>query len=136
MPEGTQPTRMAIAQQFLAHIGHRDLDQGIELLSPDATARVPGSHALAGTFSGRDEIIRHLINLYERTGGTFEAYKWDDWMLGELHVAALASVHLNTKGQMYKGSHLLLVRFDIHDKIDEITVFFEDQRSFERLLGP
>ena len=36
MPEGTHPTRMAIAQQFLAHIGHRDREQGIELLSPQS----------------------------------------------------------------------------------------------------
>jgi len=135
MPEGTQPTRLAIAQQFMAHIGHRDVDHGIELLSPNATSRIPGSHALAGTFSGRDEIMRHLINLYERTGGTFDAYKWEDWMLGEHHVAVLASVHFNTKGQMYEGRHLLLVRFDIDDKVEEIAVFFEDQRSVERFLG-
>jgi len=136
MPEGTQSTRMAIAQQFWAHIGHRDLGQGIDLLSPHATARIPGSHALAGTFAGRDEIVRHLRDLYERTGGTFDAYKWEDWMLGENHVAALASVHFNTNGQMYKGRHLLLVRFDISDKIVEIAVLFEDQRSVERFLGP
>ena len=136
MPEGTHPKRMTIAQQFLAHIGHRDLDQGIELLSPDATYRVPGNHALAGTFSGHDEIVRHLMRLIERTGGTFDAFKWEDWMLGEYHVAALANVHLNTKGQMYKGRHIFLVGFDTHDKIEEITVFFEDQRSAERFLGP
>jgi len=136
MPEGTQSTRMAIAQQFLAHIGHRDLGQGMELLSPNAKSRVPGSHALAGAFSGRDEIVRHLMDLYERTGGTFDAYKWEDWLLGEDHVAALATVHFNTKGQMYKGRHLFLVRFDTDDKIEEITVFFEDQRSVERFLGP
>ena len=133
MPEGT---RLAIARQFLAHIGHRDVDQGIELLSADATSRVPGSRALAGTFSGRDEVMRHLTDLYERTGGTFDAYKWEDWMVGEHHVAALADVHFDAKGQMYEGRHLLLVRFDLDDKIEEITVFFGDQRSIERLLGP
>jgi ketosteroid isomerase-like protein len=135
MSEGPQPTRMAIARRFLVLIGHRDVEQGIELLSPDATYRVPGSHALAGTFSGRDEIIRHLISLFERTGGTLDAFKWEDWMLGEHHVAALADVHMNTKGQIYKARHLFLVRFDAHDKIEEITVFFEDQRAAERFLG-
>ncbi len=135
MPDGAQPTRMAIAQQFLVLVGHRDVDQGIELLSPNAKYHVPGVHALAGTFSGRDEIMRHLMNLFDRTGGTFDAFKWQDWMLGEQHVAALAHVHINAKGQMYKARHLFLVRFDGHDKIDEITVFFEDQRSAERFLG-
>jgi ketosteroid isomerase-like protein len=127
---------MAIAQQFLVLVGHRDVGEGIELLSPHATYTVPGSHALAGTFSGRDEIMRHLGTLFERTGGTLDAFKWEDWMLGEHHVAALANVHLNAKGQFYKARHLLLVRFDVHDKIEEITVFFEDQRSAERFLGP
>ena len=81
--------------------------------------------------------MMHLMRLFERTGGTFDAFKWEDWMLGEHHVAALANVHLNTKGQMYKGAPIcFLVRFDKHDKIQEITVFFEDQRSAERFLGP
>ena len=136
MPEGAHPTRMAIAQQFLVLVGHRDVGEGIELLSPHATYRVPGSHALAGTFSGRDEIMRHLISLFERTGGTLDAFKWEDWMLGEHHVAALADVHMNTKGKIYKARHLFLVRFDGHDKIEEVTVFFEDQRAAERFLGP
>ena len=68
--------------------------------------------------------MMHLMRLFERTGGTFDAFKWEDWMLGEYHVAALANVHLNTKGQMYKGRHLFLVRFDKDDLIQEITVFF------------
>jgi ketosteroid isomerase-like protein len=136
MPEAAPPTRMAIAQHFLVLIGHRDVDRGAELLSPHATYRVPGSHALAGTFSGREEIMGHLISLFDRTGGTYDAFKWEDWLLGEHHVAALANVHLNTKGQIYKARHLFLVRFDMHDKIEEITVFFEDQRAAERFLGP
>ena len=136
MPDGPPPTRVAIAQQFLVLVGHRDVDQGIELLSPQATYHVPGIHALAGTFSGRDEIMRHLISLFDRTGGTYDAFKWQDWMLGEHHVAALAIVHINTKGQIYKARHLYLVRFDIHDKIEDVTVFFEDLRSAERFLGP
>jgi ketosteroid isomerase-like protein len=135
MPEGTPETRVAIAQQFLVVVGHRDIDQGIEFLAPHATYRVPGTHALAGTFSGRDEIMRHLITLFERTGGTLDVFKWEDWMVGESHVAALAKVHINTKGQMYSARHLFLVRFDIHDKIEEVTVFFEDQRAAERFIG-
>jgi ketosteroid isomerase-like protein len=136
VPEGPSPTRISIAQQFLVHIGHREFDRGVELLSPNATYRVPGSHALAGTFSGGEEITRHLVSLFERTGGTYDAFKWEDWMLGEQHVAALANVHINTKGQIYKARHLYLMRFDVHDKIEDITVFFEDQRSAERFLGP
>jgi ketosteroid isomerase-like protein len=136
VPEEPHPTRIAIAQQFLLLIGRREFDRGVELLSPNATYRVPGNNALAGTFSGPQEIMGHLVSLFERTGGTYDAFKWEDWMLGENHVAVLANVHINTKGQMYKARHLYLTRFDAHDKIDDITVFFEDQRAADRFLGP
>ena len=89
MTEATHPTRLAIAQQFLMHIGHRDFDQCIELLSPRATMRVPGRHALAGVFSGREEILKVHNRFAELTIGTFDTIKWEDWMVGEQHVAGL-----------------------------------------------
>jgi ketosteroid isomerase-like protein len=135
MADEAPPTRMARAQQFLMYIGRRQVDPGIALLAPDATYRVPGNHALGGVFTGRQEIARHLTALFERTGGTFDTYKWDDWMLGEHHVAALADVHVQTRGHMYRSRHLFLVRFDVDDQIAEITVFFEDLAALAQLIG-
>jgi len=134
MTEAAFPQRLATAEQFVMHIGHRDFDRSIELLSPNVKYRVPGNHALAGVFSGREEVTGHLIDLVDRTAGSFDALKWEDWMLGENHVAALADIHIQSAGQRYEGRVLFLVRFDIDDKIVEIVVYLEDERGLERLL--
>src|SRR5208283_3140195 len=106
MTEAAYPKCLAIAQQFVMHVGHRDFGRSIELLSSNVTYRVPGNHALAGVFSGREAVTRHLIDLVERTAGSFDAVKWEDWMLGEHHVAALADIHIQSAGQRYEGRAL------------------------------
>ncbi len=128
-------SRIEITQQFLAHIGHGDLDQSARLLSPDATYRVMGSHPLAGVFSGKEAICQHLVQLYERTKGTFDTVKWEDWMLGENHVAALASIRVQSRGKIYKGRNLFVVRFNSEDKISEVNIFFEDAEAAERFFA-
>jgi ketosteroid isomerase-like protein len=135
MSGGAPPSRLAIAQKFLTHIGHRDFEEVLDLLAPNAVYRAPGHHELAGVFTGRDEISAHLQTLFERTQGTFDTLKWEDWMLGEYHVAALADVHVQIQGYRYNSRHLMLVRFEGDDKIAEIILFFEDERSLERLFG-
>ena len=135
MPEGTRPTRLAIAQEFLMSVGNDNVGPSMALLSPHATYRVTGNHALAGVFSGTEDIARHLAALHQRTGGTFETVKWEDWMVGEQHVAALSDVHIRSGGQKYMARHLTLVRFDADDKILEITVLFEDESSMARFIG-
>ena len=107
----------------------------MELLSPHVTYRVPGTHALAGVFSGREAIVGHLAALFERTDGSLDTFKWEDWLVGEQHVAALADVHIHMQGKRYKSRHLFLVGFDTDDKIVEIVVFFEDEHSAERFIG-
>jgi ketosteroid isomerase-like protein len=135
MADGTRPTRMAIAQEFLMHVGRPPVDRDMELLAPHVTYRVPGNHALAGVFSGREAIVGHLGALFDRTGGSLDTVKWEDWMVGEQHVAALADVHIQVQGKRYKSRHVFLVAFDSDDKIVEIVVFFEDEHSAERFIG-
>ncbi len=134
MTDAAHPQRLATAEQFVMHIGHRDFDRSIDLLSPNVEYRVPGNHALSGVFSGREEVTSHLIDLVERTAGSFEALKWEDWMLGEHHVAALAYIHIQFAGQRFEGRVLFLVRFDIDDKIAEIVAYLEDERGLDRVL--
>jgi ketosteroid isomerase-like protein len=62
--------------------------------------------------------------------------KWEDWLLGEDHVAALADIRAQADGQVYTGRYLFLVRFDIDDKIADVIVFIEDERAAERFFGP
>jgi hypothetical protein len=98
--------------------------------------RAQGNNALAGLFTGRDAVIRHLTQLVERTKGTFEAFKWEDWLSGEHHVAGLSSIHARSHGMIYKGRSLTVLGFNVAGEIEHITVFFEDQGAIDRFIGP
>jgi ketosteroid isomerase-like protein len=134
MPDSTH--RLARAQLFLTHISRGDFVQAIDLLSQNVTYRAQGNNALAGLFTGRDAVIRHLTELVERTKGTFEAFKWEDWLIGEHHVAGLSSIHAQSHGRIYKGRSLTVLGFNVAEEIEHITVFFEDQNAIDRFIGP
>ncbi|MGA2302974.1 MAG: hypothetical protein ABSH29_02115 [Acidimicrobiales bacterium] len=134
MPDSTH--RLARAQLFLTHIGRGDFLQAIDLLSENVTYRAQGNNALAGSFTGRDAVIRHLTELVERTKGTFEAFKWEDWLIGEHHVVGLSSIHAQSHGRIYKGRSLTVLGFNVAEEIEHITVFFEDQNAIDRFIGP
>jgi ketosteroid isomerase-like protein len=136
MPDSTHRARLASAQQFLTHIGRGDFAQAIDLLSEHVTYRAQGNNALAGLFTGRNAVTRHLTELVERTRGTFEAFKWDDWLIGEHHVVGLSSIHAQSQGRIYKGRSVTLLGFNVADEIEHITVFFEDQSALDRFIGP
>jgi ketosteroid isomerase-like protein len=134
MPDYTH--RMAAAQQFLTHIERGDYGPVLGLMSDQVTYRSQGNNALSGLFIGRDAVARHLQQLFERTRGTFEAFKWDDWLIGEHHAVGLASVHAQSNGRIYKGRTLTVVGFNMADEIDGVTVFMEDQSAMDRFIGP
>jgi ketosteroid isomerase-like protein len=136
MPDSTHRDRLASAQQFLTHISRGDFAQATDLLSEDVTYRAEGNNALAGLFTGRDAVTRHLTQLVERTRGTFEAFKWEDWLIGEHHVVGLSSIHARSHGRIYKGRTLTVVGFNVADEIEHLTVFFEDQNAMDRFIGP
>jgi len=136
MPDSTRHDRLARAQQFLSHIGREDFFLAIDLLSESVMYRAEGNNALAGLFIGRDAVIRHLSQLVERTKGTFEAFKWDDWLMGEHHVVGMASIHARSHGMFYKGRSLTVLGFNVAGEIEHITVFFEDQGAIDRFIGP
>ena len=134
MPDSTH--RLARAQLFLTHVGRGDFVQAIDLLSENVTYRAQGNNALVGLFTGRDAVIRHLTELVERTKGTFEAFKWEDWLIGEHHVVGLSSIHAQSHGRIYKGRSLTVLGFNVAEEIEHITVFFEDQNAIDRFIGP
>lgn len=132
----SQPTRLVIAEHFLRGIGRPDPDlDGLGgLLTEDVVYRALARNSLTGTFSGRDAVIAHLREVAEVTQGTYDAIKWEDWLIGEFHVAALVDVHMQVDHRLYRGRHLVLVSFDLHDKIEAITVFFEDPDALDRVI--
>jgi ketosteroid isomerase-like protein len=136
MTDASPRSRLQIAQKLAIQLGHRDFEQVLELLSPKVTYRVGGSHPLAGTFQGPEEVVDHMRNLVERTKDTFEALKWEDWLVGQHHIAGLVRVHAQGQGTSFTARLIFLLGFDPGDKVSEITVFFEDPSAAERFFGP
>jgi ketosteroid isomerase-like protein len=136
MPDSNHHSRVAAAQEFLAHIGRGELGHAIELLAPDVTYCAQGHHAMGGLARGPDEVARHLEQFVERTRGTYEVFKWEDWMVGEFHVVGLADIHAQADGRIYRGRSVTLIRFNSAEKIDAVTVFFENQDALDRFIGP
>jgi hypothetical protein len=130
MAERAGTNRLATAQRFLLNIGHPNIEQAIGALTPQVTYRVPGRHGLAGTIVGRDEVARHLSDLVDQTLGTFDAVKWDDWLIGEHYVAGLAQIHVQRNGRLFSGRVVYTVKFNSADLIEAVEIFVEDERSF------
>ena len=90
---------------------------------------------MSGTFHGREEVTRHIASLLEFSGGTGEALKWIDWMLGDTHIAVLQYGQAQRGSTLYRGHHLYLLRSDERDLVLEIRIFFEDQEAAERFFS-
>jgi hypothetical protein len=131
-----KPTRLERTQRFLTHVGRFDPSWANEMLSPRVSYQVAGHHALAGTFSGRDQVLRHLSNVMDVTGGTFDPIKWEDWLVGERHVATIADIRITADHRTFAGRMIYLLGFDDGDLIVSIRAFFEDEDAAEQFLGP
>lgn len=134
--ETAKRTRLERAQRFLTQIGRLDLSWVDEVLSPHVIYRVAGHHALAGTFSGRDQVLSHLSGVVDVTKGTFDPIKWEDWLVGESHVATIANVRIRVGYRSFAGRMIYLLGFDDADLIVSIRAFFEDEDAAEQFLGP
>jgi ketosteroid isomerase-like protein len=123
------------AREFFMSCSMDELDKAVQVLSPDATLVVPGHSNMAGTFHGPHQIAGHVKRLFELTHGTYEVLKWDDWLLGDSHLAALLNSQAQAHGAVYRIGQVFLVRFDPHDLLDEIRIFYEDQDRADRLFS-
>jgi ketosteroid isomerase-like protein len=113
----------------------KQLDEAIQLLSPNVVYTVPGNNQLSGAFRGPDEVRRHIVKLIEFSRGTFEVLKWMDWMVGETHISALQYAQAQGHGDIYRGHHLYLLESDPDDLLSSIKVFFEDQAAADRFFS-
>lgn len=132
MSTPTPSNRAVTVERFLHHLGGRDFEEVLELLSPTVTYRVPGNNALAGVFTGREAVARHLLDIAERTDGHFDPFKQDDVMVGQSHTAVLVNVRMQRQASTLRARILILLRFDVSDRIEAVSVFFDDLEAFER----
>jgi ketosteroid isomerase-like protein len=133
--ESSASVRMNAAEQFALHMGHSDIEQVKQYLSPNVVYRVPGRHALAGSFHGVDDVFAHLVALAQRSNGTFNAYKFEDWLVSENSVAAVVDIHIQEHGAFLTERSIFLFGFDASDRISEIGVFFQDEAAIDRFFS-
>jgi hypothetical protein len=123
----TASSRLRVAQLFIMQIGHRSMADLTDLLVTAVAFKATGQSVLAGYSSGRDAVLEHFESLARRTAGTFDIIKWNDWMIGDSHVAVLLNVHAQCLGRFRRESQLVLVKLNARDRIVEIRVFVGDR---------
>lgn len=135
----TGSRQLKIAETFLSCLGRSNPQGALDLLSPTASYHVSGIHSFSGTFTSPVDILRHLEALASLTNGSVDVVKWEDWLIGEHHIAALGELRMSAEGQRYSGLHVFLFAFNEDDTVQHISVFYEDSaaalRFFRRSRG-
>jgi ketosteroid isomerase-like protein len=129
-----EPSRLKNAQRFLMHVGHQDTEEAVALLAPAVVYQVPGNNPLSGRFVGRDDVQRHLAELFRSTRGTYDLIQWEDWMVGGEHISVLAYVQMQRDGRVLDAHFVSVLRFDTDDRICEINFFPDDLRKVDRFF--
>ena len=95
-------------RRFLMALADREATLASVELSADATYRVPGSSSVAGTFTGRQEIVAYFQRIFGFASGS-EALQWVDWMVGINLVSVLVDTHLQRELSEFQGPVALCV---------------------------
>jgi ketosteroid isomerase-like protein len=132
--QNTDPARLDIVKRFLVLIGNQDIDAATKLLSPHVLYRVPVHNEKAGKFSGPGEVAEHLAHLFEAIRGTFDLLKWEDWLVGEQRIGALATVRMQRNGQVITEEIVFLLTLDEHNQISTVNLYLGDPEQFQRFL--
>ncbi len=124
----------ALAQDFFERIFRGDVSGATELLDPTVSYRVAGSHRLAGTFEGPQEVTGPFEELLRQTHNTVNVLQWEDWMIGANNLAGLVDMRVQRDGAIGTLRAIFLVSMSRDDKIRRIEVFFSSQAEVERFF--
>lgn len=101
-----------------------------EPLDDGAVLHVPGRTGMAGTYQGREAILRLLGRMTDLTGGTLRfapsrTFTADDRMVA---VCGHASAHRHTKQLYTSVAYIVLLR---NGRVREIWLAHQDQTDFD-----
>ncbi len=97
-----QASGLQRVERFLMALANRrPVEASIEL-SEEATYVVPGRSWVAGTFTGREEILRHFEQTFDFAVDV-NALKWVDWKIGTNLVAAVLDRHLRCDSKIQRS---------------------------------
>ena len=129
-----QASGLQRVERFLMALANRHPVDASTELSEEATYVVPGRSWVAGTFTGREEIVRHFEHTFDFAVDV-DALKWVDWMVGTSLVAAVLDAHLQRGSSEFEGSLLFVFSFNPSVDIAGIRLFLEDQENFDLFFG-
>jgi ketosteroid isomerase-like protein len=109
-----------------------DVNAFTALLDPDVSWTVPGTHALAGTTSGVPELLAHLAEVAQRTGGQVRV-DVKDVVDGDRYTVAVVAVDMTVDGTSVHDHQVHL--FEIRDgRIASVREYHGDERAFDALF--
>jgi ketosteroid isomerase-like protein len=100
-----------------------------DVFADDATWTVPGSSAVAGTFTGREEIFAFLGRLPKETDGTY-ASTLIDVLASDDRAAALYRASGERNGRRLKLDQVLLFRIE-NGRVQNVLALPSDPAAFE-----
>jgi ketosteroid isomerase-like protein len=127
--------KLTVARTFFHRYFSGDVQGISELLDPAIEYHVPGTQPPAGTFVGPEAVAEHLQTLLDMTQGTIDVEQWEDWLVGETHVAVIVRLALRRRSRRHNIRLLVLVNVSIKMVIDRVEVFSSEPESFSRIFG-
>lgn len=131
----TDDKRLGTLQAFLQRLFRGDLPSAVALLHENVRFRIPGRASLSGELHGRDEVARHLEEYMRFTNDTSDVLKWEDWLVGLEHVAAVTTTRMQHSGSLMTSRLVFLAAFSEDGLIEDFEVFFRDERALERFAA-
>ncbi|MGI5532584.1 nuclear transport factor 2 family protein [Streptomyces syringium] len=133
----TQPDARTVITRYLQALRTRDAQAIPELIAADAVYRIPGSHPLAGTFHGLDEIARKF---FTPMGALFDAEA--AYAVEVSHLIAeggQVSVECVTRSTTVHGTEYAIdisAQFTVRDgRIVSMREYFDTQYFARTLFG-
>ncbi|HEY7382021.1 MAG TPA: nuclear transport factor 2 family protein [Gaiella sp.] len=120
----------ALVRRIFDAFARRDGFALRDVFAEQAVWIVPGDGVMAGTYRGRDEILRFLARLPKETGGTY-ASRLIDVLASDDRAAALYRASGSRNGGMLELDQVLLFRIE-DGLVREALALPTDPGAFER----
>ncbi len=130
----TRDENEAVVRRIFDAFARRDGFALRGLFAEDAEWRVPGESAVAGTYRGREQIIRFLGRLPRETGGTYRA-RLVDVLASDERAAALYRASGERGGRVLDIEQVLLFRLE-EGAVREVLALPGDPVAFDAFWAP
>ena len=121
-----------IATSYFQAVASGDRAALAELFAEDIVYRFPGRSSFAANYEGRDAVLAYLDRLREMTGSSL-GVEILDVMTSEKRAVGFVRATATRHGSEFSWQ-LLAVIVPRNDKIEEISLFYDDQYGVDEFL--